>query len=44
MEKALHFKSKQAYMKWNSFRFIHGVNKGGHNPVFIHGMKHKVMH
>lgn len=42
--KALHFQSKEGYRRWNAYRFIHGVNKGGHNPVFIHGKKHNVMH
>jgi len=44
MQKAYHFKSSEAYRRWNSYRFIHGVNQGGHNPVFIAGKKHKVMH
>lgn len=40
----LHFKSKSGYMKYNAYRFIHHLNKGGKDVVFIHGKRHKVNH
>lgn len=39
-----HFKSMEGFRKWNAYRFIHHVNKGGHDRIFIHGKKHNVMH
>jgi len=42
--KEYHFKDSESYRKFNAYRFIHGVNKGTHAKVFIHGKKHKVMH
>lgn len=40
----LHFKSKKAYKKWNAFRHIHGMTKGGRQKVIIAGHVHKVKH
>lgn len=38
----LHFKSKEAYRKWNAYRFMHGKAKGTRQKVFLHGKLHKV--
>ena len=40
----LKFKNKEAYRRWNAYRFIHGVAKGGHEQVYLHGKKHHVHH
>ncbi len=46
----MHFKSKEAYRKYNSYRFIHLGPKGGHHQgelypgVKIHGKTHRVKH
>lgn len=40
----LHFKSKTAFNKWNAFRFMHNVDKGGHQKIYIAGKVHKVKH
>lgn len=47
MSKTLHFKSKEAYRKYNAFRNIHNVKhpKGMNYPkVTIRGKPHKVKH
>lgn len=40
----LHFKSKEGYRKWNAYRFLHGVAKGGRQKVIIAGHTHRVKH
>jgi len=40
----LHFKNKEAYRKYNAFRYIHGVNEGEHQRVYIGGVLHHVEH
>jgi hypothetical protein len=40
----LHFKSKEAFRKYNAYRFIHEVNEGGHERVEIAGHPHHVEH
>lgn len=44
--KTLDFKNKEAYRKYNAYRFIHGdYHVGGTHPdVLIGGKKHKVHH
>lgn len=45
--KTLHFKSPEAYRKWNAYRYVHGIRhpKGHHYPkVAISGHAHKVWH
>jgi hypothetical protein len=39
-----HFKSKSGYQKWNAFRFMHGLNEGGQEKIYIHGKLHHVSH
>ena len=41
MAKALHFKSKTAYRKWNAFRHIHHIRKRHKRRyVYIAGKRH----
>ncbi|TLX66568.1 MAG: hypothetical protein E6L03_09005 [Thaumarchaeota archaeon] len=42
--KPLHFRSMRAYKRYLAFIHIHHVSKGQHNPVFIKGRKHEVIH
>lgn len=46
MAKALHFKSKEEYRKWNAYGHIHKVfeNTPGNQLIKIKGKKHKVKH
>lgn len=43
-KKSLHFGNAEDFRKYNAYRFIHGVNKGGHEDVYIGGHKHDVQH
>jgi hypothetical protein len=45
MVKPLHFKSKKAYLKWQSYRHIHGIEtKHPYRKVYIRGKHHRVKH
>lgn len=42
--KVLHFKTAEAYRKWNAYRFIHGKVRGTRAKIYLHGKLHKVKH
>ena len=45
MIKPLHFKSKKTYLKWQSYRHIHGIKtKHPYRKIYIKGKQHKVKH
>ena len=39
-----HFKSKEAYRKWNAYRHIHGIKAPHLKTAVVAGKKHKVKH
>jgi hypothetical protein len=39
-----HFKSKNAYRKWNAYRHIHGIPAPHLKAVVINGVEHTVKH
>lgn len=39
-----HFKSKEAYRKWNAYRHIHGIEAPNLKIAVVAGKPHKVKH
>jgi hypothetical protein len=39
-----HFKSEEAYRKWNAYRHIHGIKAPHLKTAVVAGKRHKVQH